>query len=81
MSEKRAVPADFAEWIDRALEGALDPKQWARLDAEIATNEAACDFYVRYLAIYMGLVYKEGVLPKPQELIHQELQDDMEAIV
>ncbi len=81
MSVKRNVPADFIEWIDRALEGDLTPEQWARLDAEIATNEAACDFYVRYLAIYMGLVYKEGVLPKPQGLIHQELQDGMEEIV
>jgi len=81
VSEKRSVPADFAELIDRSLEGDLDPKQWARLDAEIATNEAARDFYVRYLAIYTGLVYKEGVQPKPQGLIHEELQNGVEDIV
>ncbi len=61
MSDKCPIPEEFAEWIDRSLEGTITPEQWARLDSEIATNETACDFYVRYLAIYMGLFYEEGV--------------------
>jgi len=81
MSDREGLPDQFAEWIDRSLEGTITPEQWQRLDAEIATNDAACDFYVRYLATYVGLVYKEGVSPKPQELIHQEIQDGLDEIV
>lgn len=80
MSDRKDLPVDFAEWIERSLEGTITPEQWRQLDHEVAVNETACDFYWHYLAIHMGLVYKEGVLPQPQEWIQGEIQKGMEEI-
>jgi hypothetical protein len=69
MSPQGQIPSDFAEWIIRALNGEISPEQFAQLDREITTNEAARAYYLEFMATYVGLVDLIGGLPAPQTLI------------
>ncbi len=72
MSSQRQIPPDFAEWIVRSLDGAITPEQFAQLDREIATNDAARAYYLEFITTYAGLVALMGGLPMPEALVEAD---------
>lgn len=64
MNDHDQISLDFAEWIDRVLDGTITDEQFALLDHQIATNENACIYYQEFITTYVGLMDLQGVLPK-----------------
>jgi len=69
MSRRSAVPPELAEWIIRSLDGRIAPQEFARLDHELKTNEAALQYYLEFVWMSTGLVDRVGVLPRSLEKI------------
>jgi hypothetical protein len=69
MSPQGRIPSDLAEWIIRSLNGEISPEQFAQLDHQITTNDAARAYYLEFITTYVGLVDLVGGLPKPQTLM------------
>ncbi|MCU0918018.1 MAG: FecR domain-containing protein [Planctomycetes bacterium] len=69
MSPQRPLPADFAEWIVRSLDGTITPEQFAQLDQEIASNDRARAYYLEFVTTYVGLMALMGGLPAAQTLV------------
>jgi hypothetical protein len=73
MSRDEQISLDFAELIDRALDGTITAEQFALLDHQIATNEKACAYYQEFITTYVGLMDLQGVLPKTFDVPWQEM--------
>ncbi len=69
MSREGRIPPEFAEWIVRSLDGTISDEQFARLDHEVAANDAARAYYLEFIATYVGLVDLVGALPKAETLM------------
>lgn len=69
MSDRGAIPPELAEWIIRSLDGRITPEEFAKLDHELATNEAALRYYLEFVLMSTGLADRVGVLPKSLEKI------------
>jgi hypothetical protein len=69
MSQEGKIPSELSEWIVRSLDGTIPDEQFVRLDHEIAINEAARDYYLEFIATYVGLVDLVGALPRAETLM------------
>ena len=73
MNRNNEISFDFAELIDRALDGTITAEQFALLDNQIATDENACIYYQEFITTYVGLMDLQGVLPKTLDISWQEI--------
>jgi hypothetical protein len=67
MSSPHEIPAELAEWIVLSLDGRITPEEFAQLEHELATNEAALPYYLEFVTLSVGLIERVGVLPKSLE--------------
>lgn len=67
MSSSHQIPAEFAEWIVLSLDGRITPEEFAQLEHELDTNEAALPYYLEFVTLSVGLIERVGVLPKSLE--------------
>jgi hypothetical protein len=67
MSLPAPIPSDLSEKIIRLLDGSITDGEFARLNGELAGNEAAAAFYVEFVAAYVGLTELGGVVPMPAD--------------
>ena len=77
MNRHDEISWEFAELIDRALDGTITAEQFASLDHQIAANENACIYYQEFITTYIGLMDLQGMLPKTFDIRWQEMLYEM----